>query len=180
MIRCWTHYCSLLVFGCPYSYCFNAVSSHDFDFQTLNLCALAYQRTHTHTVYTSCRLADQHRTPPLRSVLMIAVSKISNRGSQNPRTVGYVHFEMPSESSNLQGAGPIFRAGPIVPDWFFEHWPYLCDRRHIFTASLKQTTATICQRRSKYPQLCYAAPYHQEGARNKQDMKTRKGTYQTI
>ena len=36
----------------------------------------------------------------------------------NPRTIAYVHFKMPFESSNILGAGP------ISPDWTFENWPY--------------------------------------------------------
>ena len=32
--------------------------------------------------------------------------------------MAYVQFKMPSESSNLSGAGPIF------PDGTFENWPY--------------------------------------------------------
>ena len=36
---------------------------------------------------------------------------------QNPRTIVFVHFKMPFESSNLPWAGPTF------PDWAFENWP---------------------------------------------------------
>ena len=39
--------------------------------------------------------------------------------ASNPRTIAYVQFNMPSESSNLPGAGLIF------PDQVFENWP--CD-----------------------------------------------------
>ena len=35
----------------------------------------------------------------------------------NPRPIACLHLNMPFESSNLQGAGPIF------PDWAFENWP---------------------------------------------------------
>ena len=35
----------------------------------------------------------------------------------NPRTIAYVHFNMPVYSSNRPGAGP------ILPDWTFENWP---------------------------------------------------------
>ena len=74
-------------------------------------------------VHRACRRAARFAQRPCHSLR--ATVTYHNINSQpfrlrlsNHRTIDHVHFNMPFETSNLSGAGP------VSPDWSFDNWPH--------------------------------------------------------
>ena len=64
--------------------------------------------------------------------------------ASNPRAIAYVHFNMPFESTHLQGAGPDF------PDRTFKSWPHLDIEDRPPTPRPRRPGPTTSQRRRPF------------------------------